>query len=306
MKTAYLAICYSCNERCSYCPCSSQEKNDKLITPLADLKTTVDQFVTEGITDITISGGEPTLHPDFIEIVGYCQQCGLQVTVLSNGERFSNADFLNKLRERLNMAQIRFITTLHSESAELHESANGTPGSFQRSVKGLHNLSNLGSKVIVKHCITKENYKSLKEFFLFINCTFEPDVDVQLCSIDYCGIPDDLRNAEMLTFTELRPYLEALFECHIKLRKSGSERKLYCINMPLCACDPFYWNYIPKRRKQMYNLYKDPHSSKVNAANDIVGIDESVCAGCKAASICCGTYHTAFQYFGSAIVKRYL
>lgn len=75
--------------------------------------------------------------------------------------------------------------------------------------------------------------------------------------------------------------------------------------MPLCACDPFYWDYIPKRRKQMYNLYKDPHSSQVNAANDIVGINESVCLGCKVASICCGTYYTAFQYFGSAIVKHY-
>lgn len=306
MKNAYLAICYSCNERCSYCPCSKQEKQDKLITPLSDLKTAIAQFAVEGITDITISGGEPTLHPDFIDIIDYSQRCGLQVTVLSNGERFSNIDFLTKLQERLNMRQLRIITTLHSESAISHEQANDTPGSFQRSVNGLLNLCNCGSKVIVKHCITKENYKSLKEFFLFIDRTFIPDVDVQLCSIDYCGIPNELLNAEMLTFIELRPYLEAMFDYHMEHKESGLKRKLYCINMPLCACDPFYWDYIPKRRKQMYNLYKDPHSSNVNTANDIVGINETVCAGCKAASICCGTYHTAFQYFGSTIVKRYL
>ena len=101
MKNAYLAICYSCNERCSYCPCSKQEKQDKLITPLSDLKTAIAQFAVEGITDITISGGEPTLHPDFIDIIDYSQRCGLQVTVLSNGERFSNIDFLTKLQERL-------------------------------------------------------------------------------------------------------------------------------------------------------------------------------------------------------------
>jgi len=305
MKNVYLAICYFCNEHCSYCPCSKQEKEDKLITPLSELRIAIDQFVTEGMTDITISGGEPTLHPDFIDIVDYCQRCGLQVTVLSNGERFSNPDFLSKLRERVNMRQLRIITTLHSESATLHENANGTPGSFQRSIDGLHNLCECGSKVIVKHCITKENYRSLKEFFLFIDCTFDKDVDVQLCSIDYCGIPKKSLQAEMLAFTELRPYLEALFDYHMKLKENGYPRKLYCINMPLCSCDPYYWNYIPKRRKQMYNLYKDPHSNKVKASNDIVGIDETICAGCKVASICCGTYRTAFEYFGSSIVKSY-
>lgn len=305
MKNAYLAICYLCNECCSYCPCSKNEKENKLITPLSDLKLTIDKFVAEGVTNITVSGGEPTLHPDFTEIIRYCQQNGIQVTVLSNGERFSNFLFVEMMCKQLNMQQLRVITTLHSEKASEHERANGLVGSFQRSIDGLRNLCKFGVKVVVKHCITKENYKSLKDFFSFVDSTFTPEVDVQLCSIDYCGVPQELLQTEALSFVELRPYLEALFDYHIDLKEKGCSRQLYCVNMPLCACDPYYWQYIPKRRKRMYNFYKDPHSFEVNTACDIVGINEKVCFGCKVISLCCGTYHTAFEHFGSAIIKPY-
>ena len=68
MKNAYLAICYICNEHCSFCPCSKEEKENRMITPFFEVQNTIDSFVQNNISDITISGGEPTLHPDFIEI----------------------------------------------------------------------------------------------------------------------------------------------------------------------------------------------------------------------------------------------
>lgn len=53
--------------------------------------------IKEEKSSITISGGEPTLHPDIAEIIKYAQDVGVYVTLLSNGENFANKVFLKCL-----------------------------------------------------------------------------------------------------------------------------------------------------------------------------------------------------------------
>lgn len=305
MKNAYFAICYVCNENCLFCPCSKVEKSEKMITDIAELRTTVDSLVKNDVTDVTISGGEPTLHPNLLELVGYMQDKELNVTILSNSERFSDKEFTDEFTKSVDIERIKIITTLHSHKQGEHEKANRTKGSFVRSVAGLLNLSNNGIRVIIKHCITRKNYKNLKEFYVFCDKTFLTTADIQLCSIDYCGIPKDELKKEVLSFIELRPYLEQLFDYHIEHKNMGTKRHLYCINMPLCVCDVFYWNYLTFKQRKMYNAYKDPHNKDPMDISDNVGIDEIYCKNCKAKLICSGTYHTAFSAFGDSIIKPF-
>jgi len=307
MKNAYLAVCYICNQNCSFCPCSRQEKKANMVTPIEELMDSIDEFIVDGVTDLTISGGEPTLHPHITELISYIQKKNINVTILTNGERFANKTYFDSFIDVVDVNKVRFITTIHSEKAVAHEEANRTLGSFDKSVSGLKRLSDFGAKVIVKHCVTKENYKDLTTFFKYFDDIFRDSVDIQLCSIDYCGMPKSRLDKEMLTFTMLKPYLEELFDYHISLKaKKRVIRNLYCINMPLCSCDVYYWSYIPKRKSKMYDLYKDPHSKRKSEGVDIVATDEKICSKCKAYKICCGTYITAFKYFGNKIVTPYI
>lgn len=305
MKNAYIAICYTCNENCLYCPCSKNEKLDKMIVDIAELKSTVDILIKNGVTDVTISGGEPTLHPFFIELVSYIQERAASVTVLTNGERFSDREFLDRFLELTNINQIKVITTIHSDIAEEHEKANQTSGSFDRTIEGLNNLERCGVRIIIKHCVTRQNYRELKRFYLFCDEAFSPGTDIQLCSIDYCGVPRLQIEEEMLSFVELRPYLEELFEYHDEMKKSGSKRNLYGINFPLCSCDVAYWDYFPARKEKMYSAYKDPYKEVAENVPDHVGVHEIYCKNCKVNHICCGTYSSAFELFGGKIVRPY-
>lgn len=305
MKNAYLAICYSCNENCRFCPCSKNEKRQGIITNLIELKNIVDLMDQDGITDITISGGEPTLHPELTELIAYIQGKGMWVTVLSNGERFSNTTFMEKFVKSVRPERLKVITTLHSSVAAEHEDANRTVGSFARTVKGLQSLSQNGIRVIVKHCITRRNYTDLLSFYQFCDSTFDESVDVQLCSIDYVGIPEEELLNERLSFMELKPYLETLFDFHMEQKGRGAVRNLYCINIPLCSCDVYYWSYLPFRRKKMYNQYKDPHSVQTTAGQDNVGLHPELCKECKAADLCSGTYLTAYRVLGENAVNPF-
>ncbi len=306
MKDAYVAICYLCNENCRFCPCSEMEKSQKMITDVNEVIHTVNRLKNDGITDITISGGEPTLHPDFCEIISDILKKGMRATILTNSERFSDERFLEDFIGKVNTDKIKVITTLHSGNVEEHEKANRTTGSFSRSVKGLLNLSEKGIRIIIKHCVTKENYKDLKAFYSFCDGLFKESVDIQLCSIDYCGIPKNELENEMLSFVALRPYLEELFEHHAMLKNNGSKRYLYCIHMPLCACDVAFWNYFPVKKGKLYHAYKDPRSSELRAVSSNVGVHRTFCNGCKAYAICGGTYYSAFAAFGNRIVQPFV
>lgn len=306
MKNAYLAVSYLCNENCSFCPCSKKEKQDEMLTDINKLLSTVDDMELNGVTDITLSGGEPTLYPHLTELISYIQSKKINVTVLSNGERFSSSDYISAFTQRVKMSDLKIITTLHSSRKEEHEKANQTTGSFARTIKGLHNLISNGARVIIKHCITKENFKDLLEFYKYCNDNFAESTDVQLCSIDYCGIPESICNDEKLLFKEVRPFLEDLFEYDMEIKKAGGKRKLYCINMPLCACDPYYWSYLPRHRDKMYDKYKDPHSDNVVEITDNVGVHKEYCRNCKVNQICCGTYYTAYDVCKSDCVVPYL
>ena len=305
MKNAYLAICYICNENCLFCPCSKAEKSENMVTDYIEIKKSVDLLAENGITDITISGGEPTLHPNLPLIVRYIQEKGISVTLLSNGERFCDNKYVKTFVNLVNIHNIKIITTLHSNIYTEHERANQTNGSFFRTLNGLLNLEKQGIRVIIKHCITKQNYKDLVSFYQFCDTTFPSTVDVQLCSIDYCGISKEELQSNFLPFTEIRPYLEELFDYHSLLEAQGGSRKLYCINIPLCACDVYYWNYMPKRRKKMYDAYKHPKDKEILNVSDNVGIDKAVCRDCKVKNICNGTYFTSFEAFGDKVVKPF-
>lgn len=277
-----------------------------MVTDIKELKCSVDIFEKNGITDVTISGGEPTLHPNLSELVSYIQNKNISVTLLSNSEKFSDLIYLKQFIKSVSPNSLKIITTLHSSSASEHEDANQTPKSFYRSILGLQNLFKYGFRIIIKHCITKKNYKDLVNFYKYCDDAFEKSVDIQLCSIDYCGIPLNRLQDERLTFQTIKPELEKLFDYHFEQKKYGTVRKLYCINMPLCSCDPYYWEYLPRKRKRMYNSYKDPHGREKMDFLDNVGIYEKYCRDCNVASLCVGTYFSAYSAVGPEIVNPFI
>jgi len=75
-----------CNFNCSYCP-SSIHDNSSPHTDIEKLKACVDKLVTLGKPiRLSFTGGEPTVHPKFKELVTYCKHVGITwISVTTNG-----------------------------------------------------------------------------------------------------------------------------------------------------------------------------------------------------------------------------
>jgi MoaA/NifB/PqqE/SkfB family radical SAM enzyme len=77
-----------CNYDCTYCPASIHD-NTSPHTDIEILKATVDKLMTLGKPiRLSFTGGEPTVHPNFEELVNYCKHIGITwVSVTTNGTR---------------------------------------------------------------------------------------------------------------------------------------------------------------------------------------------------------------------------
>lgn len=75
-----------CNYDCSYCP-SSIHDNFSPHTDIEILEATVDKLMTLGKPiRLSFTGGEPTVHPKFKELIKYCNHVGISwISVTTNG-----------------------------------------------------------------------------------------------------------------------------------------------------------------------------------------------------------------------------
>jgi len=90
---------------------------------------------------ISFTGGEPAMHPDFFRLLAYFRKRlpGINITLLSNGRRFSDKDFTGRF---FKIAAPPFIVAvpIHGSSARAHDRVAGVRGAFDQTVRGLENL----------------------------------------------------------------------------------------------------------------------------------------------------------------------
>jgi radical SAM protein with 4Fe4S-binding SPASM domain len=74
----------ACNQRCPHCCGVFGQKGQNEMTT-EEIKEVVEQLYDVGVYDIELSGGEPSLRPDILEIMDYVSRYEINVTMPTNG-----------------------------------------------------------------------------------------------------------------------------------------------------------------------------------------------------------------------------
>ncbi len=105
-----------CNYDCAYCPAEIHD-NSSPHTDIEVLKRTVDKLVELGDVRISFTGGEPTVHPKFEELINYCKHVGVGwVSVTTNGTRLPEW-YINQKADH-------WVFSLHFTEGDWHRVAN--------------------------------------------------------------------------------------------------------------------------------------------------------------------------------------
>ncbi len=94
-----LELTTDCNLKCKYCfSKSGKPRKNELTTE--ELKRVIRQLKDAGVLSFFLTGGEPTLRPDFIEIANFIFDLGLDCFVLTNGTQL-NERLLSQVSNRV-------------------------------------------------------------------------------------------------------------------------------------------------------------------------------------------------------------
>lgn len=105
-----IEITGQCNLECNICFADAPSGEH---LPLDQIKDMIDAYVSYETEPelLQLSGGEPTLHPDLIEIVSYAKRLGIQdVAVSTNGLRLLEKDFAEELAKTDPVIYLQFDT----------------------------------------------------------------------------------------------------------------------------------------------------------------------------------------------------
>lgn len=148
-----VALTERCNLRCAHCftsPCALQPEEELTTSEWRDL---LDQLAEAGCLYLLITGGEPSLRTDFVDLYAHARRKGLIVTVFTNATRVTPA-----ILEAFQASPPRAVeVTLYGSNAAVYESITGVPGSFRRCMEGIEQLVRAGLPVRLKTMLMRPN-----------------------------------------------------------------------------------------------------------------------------------------------------
>ncbi len=148
-------ITHNCNYGCSYCifSCTKKKVENELTTE--ECFHVIDELVKNNFKHLKITGGEPFIRKDLVEILEYASRF-LTVDVSTN------ASLLTKeIVDKLNKINLKMIHVSLDGNKEEHESVRGI-NTYDRTIKGLNLLKNSKNKVRIGTVIHKNNELNLE------------------------------------------------------------------------------------------------------------------------------------------------
>jgi len=137
--TGSLEVTARCNLHCVHCyinlPANESGALKREFSE-TEIKNVIDQIVDQGCLWLLLTGGEPFLRSDFLDIYTYAKRKGLLLTLFTNGTMINprNADRLAEWRPS------SIEITLYGSCQATYERITGIPGSYARCIRGIELL----------------------------------------------------------------------------------------------------------------------------------------------------------------------
>lgn len=155
---AVFEITENCNLNCFHC--YRIKEKAPLYMDFEEFRKVLDFLVSHGLLGIEITGGEPTLHPQFLDIVEYAAQRLQLVGILTNG-LFLPSETINRLEEY--KEKIFFSISLDSHDPDYHDGFRGVPGAWKRTVANIRKLTSAGYNVRIAMTVTPNNIDHIEK-----------------------------------------------------------------------------------------------------------------------------------------------
>ena len=170
-----LKITYDCSNHCSFC--FSSYMRDTVI-PLESLKKAVIQGHENGCNELVLSGGEPTLYPNYImELINLAESLNYKKYIIqTNGYGLSKYDelvsFLDNLAKK---TEICLSFSVHGHLSSIHNDLCGNSNAFKSLINAIDKISKTHCNIYTNTVINALNIDHLKEIAILL-LPYSPEI----------------------------------------------------------------------------------------------------------------------------------
>lgn len=173
-----------CNLKCAHCyinlPINDKVAQQKELSP-KEWYNILDQMADEGCLWLLITGGEPFIRPDFLDIYTYAKEKGFLITLFTNGVTITPriADYLAEWRP------FAVEITIYGRTQETYERVTGVSGSYTRCIKAIELLIDRKIPLDLKSVImtlNKHELSGMKQYAesLGVDFRFDPILNMRV------------------------------------------------------------------------------------------------------------------------------
>jgi len=113
----------------------------------------LEELAELGCLEVTLTGGETTLHPDYRALVSAARSLHLVTTLKTNATTFTRERAAEYAADPAHATEV----SLYGSTPEVHDAFTSTPGSFAKTTRGLAELAQAGVRCTVVSIVWERN-----------------------------------------------------------------------------------------------------------------------------------------------------
>ena len=152
-----LHITNACTQRCPYCYVDTSGDGVKF-GEFKKLQEIIEKLGKSSVASISLLGGDPALHPKFVDLIKLIRENRMDVVVMSNSMEIVGGNY-TEISRYIN----EIATTIHGRTADEHDRFTHCPGAYERLIRNLKTFSEFGVPIDVAINIIPETYDKIYE-----------------------------------------------------------------------------------------------------------------------------------------------
>lgn len=272
-------LTYVCNNQCTFCATGNRFKGH---ADLSYYQQLLDEHYEQGIRLVDFDGGEPTLYPNFLQVIRHARAKGYdKINLTTNGRLMAMEKNAVKI---LRSGITELLISFHGHTADFHEHQTQAPGSYEQTLSAIKNSIKFGAnrtlRFGVNFTLTAHNAPSIEDYTEFVYGLGVRRINIQFVTPFGRAHPEDIPDP-----ADAAPYVTAA------LARFGDKMDIQVINLPFC--------FLPGYEKHMAGDVAKAARTMVFVSEQEVNLGKflevtrkktEVCASCRFNIACDGFY----------------
>jgi len=204
-----------CNLSCAHCYSDSADRGYAGELSTEEARRMIEALGSFGVPVLLLSGGEPLMRGDILELIPLAKAAGLR-TILSTNGTLITRDVARRIRE----AGADYAGVSLDGVGEVNDRFRGKRGAFDMALAGIRNLMEEGVRTGIRFTLTRRNCGELAGIFDLAEREGIPRICVY--HLAYAGRGSRMREND-LGHTETRRCLDLIFERAAAMARRGAE-----------------------------------------------------------------------------------